>query len=69
MKKQLKGQLPVIVITGYTFEGLEETVRTQYGVRYFLRKGTEGLQDIHAFRRLIASILEEPSDGDMPAAK
>ena len=65
MKERLGKRFPVVIMTGYTFDGLEETMTTKYGVRAFIKKGTEGLYDIHAFRSLIASILQTTAGSDL----
>jgi len=64
MKERLGERFPIVIMTGYSFEGLEETMRTKYGVRAFINKGTGMLQDIQAFRSLIASILVADVDND-----
>jgi DNA-binding NtrC family response regulator len=63
MKARLGERFPVVIMTGYTFDGLEETMSTKYGVRAFIKKGTEVFQDIRMFRQLVASILAAASNG------
>jgi DNA-binding NtrC family response regulator len=69
MKERLGERFPVVIMTGYTFEGLEEIMRTRYGVREFINKGTGRLQDISAFRDLIASILKDTVSSHLPPAQ
>jgi len=66
MKERLGERFPIVIMTGYAFEGLEETMRTKYGVRAFINKGTNVLQDIDAFRHLIASIAMDTVGSDLP---
>ena len=63
MKDCLRESFPVVIMTGYSFEGLEEIMRTKYGVRAFINKGKDDLKDLVAFRKLIASILAAAEDG------
>jgi DNA-binding NtrC family response regulator len=55
MQGQTDNPMPVVIMTGYAFEGLEETLKTRYGVQHFVKKGT--LQDIREFRAMLVSIL------------
>ena len=47
MQGQTDNPMPVVIMTGYAFEGLEETLKTRYGVQHFVKKGT--WQDIREF--------------------
>jgi len=58
ISSQLSRSSPVVVMTGYSFEGLKETMEARFGVKAFIRKGTGVFQDLHTFRALIASILD-----------
>ncbi|MBD3354286.1 MAG: response regulator [Candidatus Lokiarchaeota archaeon] len=55
MKERLEDSFPVVIMTGYSFEGLEQILRDEYGVRAFVNKGT--LEDARDFKSLVASIL------------
>ena len=57
MKAQLQNHCPVVIMTGYSFEGQEDMMRTQYHVRDFIKKGTVILRDVGAFRSRIAAAL------------
>lgn len=59
MRARLENRFPIIIMTGYSFEGMEEILRQNYGVRDFLKKGSSMFHDINAFRGRIASILYE----------
>ena len=67
MKERLKEHCPVIIMTGYSFEGLEETMKTKYGVRAFVNKGE--LPGVYGLRNLIASILADTEGSDLPPAE
>ena len=67
MRERLKEHCPVIIMTGYAFEGLEEIIKTRYGVRAFVNKGR--LPGLHGLRNLIASILQDTEGGDLPPVK
>ena len=54
---ELQEPLPVVVMTGYSFEGLKEIMESRYGVKLFIRKGTPALQSVQSFRTLISSVL------------
>ena len=62
MKAQLQDDCPVVIMTGYSFDGLEDRIRTQYRVRDFIKKGTTLLQDVSAFRHRIAAIMASPPE-------
>ncbi|MFC2036913.1 response regulator [Chloroflexota bacterium] len=59
MKEKLGDRFPIVVMTGYSFEGMEEILRTDYGVRDFINKGSAALQNLDAFRNRIYEIVLE----------
>jgi CheY-like chemotaxis protein len=69
MKLRLGDHFPVVIMTGYTFDGLEKTMDTKYGVRAFIQKGADMFQDVRAFRQLVASILANAPSDDLLSTK
>ncbi len=57
MKTRLGDRFPIVIMTGYSFEGLEKNVSNRYGVKAFLHKGSGKLRNIKEFRSLIKNLL------------
>ena len=66
MKKRIEDHFPVVIMTGYSFEGLEEILRKRYGVQVFINKGEPILHDIKAFKALISSVMQNTELDDQP---
>ncbi len=58
IKTQKFQSLPVIIITGYSFFGLVESVKAKYGVQYFIDKGTKDIMVTDNFRKLVAAAID-----------
>jgi two-component system, NtrC family, response regulator PilR len=56
MQEHPELNVPAVIMTGYSFAGLEGAVKAKYGVRHFVDKGTK---DISEWRTRLASIMTE----------
>lgn len=57
MKSNLNRPLPIVIMTGYSFEGMEDILCTKYGVSTLFNKGSEELHDTEKFLNKVKSLV------------
>jgi len=57
MKSHLNRPLPIVIMTGYSFEGMEDILCEKYGVSTLFNKGSEELHDTENFLNSIKELI------------